>query len=105
MTVPHAVPLFLVACALAALSCTTQTMEERKAAFEEQMQREVGVGTKDYYFHEWDIPANRETLSDGGEALTWEWRSADGRMGWQKTLIFTPQGVLKEHRWTHWPHQ
>jgi hypothetical protein len=81
----------------------TETMEERKAAFEEQMQPEVGVKPKDYYLDAWDLPANRETLKDGGEAVTWEWRSADGRMGWQKTLVFSSDGMLREYRWTHWP--
>jgi len=78
-------------------------MAERKAAFEEQVRPEVGVKTKDYYLDVWDLPANREPLSDGGESLTWEWRSMDGRMGWQKTLIFSPEGLLKDYRWTHWP--
>ena len=80
-----------------------QTLEERKAAFAEEMRPQIGVQTKDFFLHEWGSPALRETLKDDGEALTWEWRTSDGREGWQKTLIFSPQGVLADYRWTHWP--
>ena len=94
---------WLSVAAVLLLSGCSQTMEERKAVFAEEMRPQIGVQTKDFYLHEWGSPANREMLKDDGEALTWEWRTSDGREGWQKTLIFSPQGVLVDYRWTHWP--
>lgn len=94
--------LSVVAVALLASGCFG-TMEQRWAAFDEQMRQEVGVKTKEYYLKEWGGPANWEKLKDGGEALTWEWRARSGTEGWQKILIFSSGGILRDFKREYWP--
>lgn len=77
--------------------------EQRWEAFDEQMRQEVGVKTKDDYVREWGNPTKRVKLPDGGSTWTWEFRGYGGAQGWDKTLTFTPDGVLKEFHRDYWP--
>ena len=79
------------------------TMEQRWAAFDEQMRQEIGVKTKDYYLSERGNPTKRTKTADGGEIWTWEWRGYGGGQGWNKILTFTPDGVLKDVQRDYWP--
>jgi hypothetical protein len=79
------------------------TLEQRWAAFDAQMQKEIGVKTKDYYIREWGAPAKRTKAPDGGETLTWESRGYGGNQGWNKILTFTSDGVLKGVQRDYWP--
>jgi hypothetical protein len=80
-----------------------QTLEQRWEAFDVERRQEIGVKTKDYYLTEWGMPAKRAKSEDGGEILTWEFSGYGGAQGWRKTLIFTPDGVLKDFRRDYWP--
>jgi hypothetical protein len=79
------------------------SLEQRWEAFDEQMRQEIGVKTKDYYVSEWGNPTKRVKLADGGSTWTWEFRGYGGAQGWNKTLTFTPDGVLKEFHREYWP--
>ena len=79
------------------------TLEQRWQAFDEQMQQEIGVKTKDYYVREWGNPSKRMKTADGEDVWTWEWRGYGGTQGWNKTLTFSPDGVLKTFRREYWP--
>jgi len=94
--------LFLVGVPLLTTGCY-QTMEQRWQAIDVQMQQEIGVKTKDYYIGEWGRPAKREKLTDGGEIIIWEQKAYGGAQGWQKTLTFSPDGVLREFSRKYWP--
>lgn len=80
-----------------------QTLEQRWEAFDAERKSEIGVKTKDYYPAEWGKPATRSKSEDGGETLTWEFSGYGGAQGWRKTLIFAPDGVLKDFRRDYWP--
>ena len=80
-----------------------QTLEQRWESFDAERRAEIGVKTKDYYVAEWGKPAQRSKSKDGGETLTWEFSGYGGAQGWQKTLIFTPDGVLKNFHRDYWP--
>ncbi len=75
---------------------------------DEKIKSEIGVKNKDYYVIQWGPPTRRAKLDDGGEVLTWEWQgfaqnqSGGHSQGWQKTLIFSPDGLLKDYKWQYW---
>lgn len=94
--------LFLVAVTLLTTGCYW-TMEQRWEAFDQRMKQEVGVKTRDYYLSEWGMPAKRQRLTDGGEVLVWEWRGYGGAQGWNKTLTFSSDGLLKDFKREYWP--
>ena len=79
------------------------TLEQRWQVFDAGRTAEIGVKTKDYYMTEWGNPAKRARSEDGGEILTWTFSGYGGNQGWRKTLIFTPDGVLKEFSRDYWP--
>jgi hypothetical protein len=79
------------------------SLEQRWEGFDEQMRQEIGVKTKDYYVSEWGNPTKRVKLADGGSTWIWEFRGYGGAQGWNKTLTFTPDGVLKEFHREYWP--
>ncbi|HJT20011.1 MAG TPA: hypothetical protein VJ746_06050 [Nitrospira sp.] len=79
------------------------TAEQRWEAFDTQMRQDIGVKTKDYYVHEWGRPTKRRQTIDGEETLTWEWRGYGGAQGWNKSLTFAPDGVLKDFQRDYWP--
>ncbi|MDK2742922.1 MAG: hypothetical protein NDI90_08395 [Nitrospira sp. BO4] len=79
------------------------TLEQRWQAFDEQTRQEVGAKTKDYYVHEWGNPSKQLKTIDGEEVCTWEWRGYGGSQGWNKTLKFSPVGVLKDFHREYWP--
>ena len=76
--------------------------------FDETMKSQIGIKNRDHYVVEWGPPSKRATLDDGGEVLTWEWQghvqdqSGGHSQGWQKTLIFSPDGLLKDYKWQYW---
>ncbi len=76
--------------------------------FDEGMQAEIGVKNKDYYIVQWGPPHRLATLEDGGAVLTWEWqgfvrdRYSGHSQGWQKTLKFSPEGVVEDYSWQYW---
>ena len=79
------------------------TLEQRWEAFDAERREEIGLKTKDYYLTEWGKPAKREKSGDGGETLTWAFSGYGGAQGWRKTLMFTPDGVLKNFSRDYWP--
>ena len=79
------------------------TLEQRWEQFDTERRQEIGVKTKDYYLAEWGKPAKRARSDDGGDVWTWEFSGYGGAQGWKKTLIFTPDGVLKDFRQDYWP--
>ena len=85
------------------LSGCFNTMEQRWEAFDASRRAEIGVKAKDYYVSEWGRPARREKSQDGGETLTWTFSGYGGAQGWRKTLMFTPEGVLKDFSRDYWP--
>jgi hypothetical protein len=84
------------------VGCYT-TLEQRWEAFDAERRQEIGVKTKDYYLTEWGKPTKRTTTQDGGDMWTWEFSGYGGAQGWRKTLIFTPDGTLKDFRRDYWP--
>jgi hypothetical protein len=72
------------------------------------MKAQIGVKNKDYYIVEWGPPSKRAQLDDGGEVLTWEWQGhvqdqySGHSQGWHKILVFSPDGLLKSHKWQYW---
>ncbi|TAJ09579.1 MAG: hypothetical protein EPO61_05850 [Nitrospirae bacterium] len=94
--------MLLVVIVLMTAGCY-QTMEQRWQAIDAQMQQEIGVKTKDYYYREWGRSARREELANGGETIIWEQKAYGGAQGWRKTLTFSPDGVLREFSRTYWP--
>ena len=76
--------------------------------FDETMKSQIGIKNRDHYVVEWGPPSKRAKLDDGGEVLTWEWQgqvqdqSGGHSQGWQKTLIFSPDGLLKDYKWQYW---
>lgn len=93
----------IVLIAVPFLSGCFATLEERWQAFDTKMRQEVGVKTKEYYVREWGHPAKRAKAGDGGEILRWESRAYGGAQGWNKALMFGPDGVLKEFQRDYWP--
>lgn len=88
------------------MPCVTgcfQTLEQRWEAFDAERRAEIGVQTKDYYVAEWGKPATRSKAENGEETLTWKFSGYGGAQGWIKTLIFTPDGVLKDFHRDYWP--
>jgi hypothetical protein len=85
------VGLIIVLC----LSGCFATMEQRWEAFDADRKAEIGVKMKDYYVREWGKPAKREKSQEGAETLTWSFSGYGGAQGWRKTLMFSPDGVLK----------
>ena len=79
------------------------TLEQRWEQFDQDRRQEIGVKSKDYYLSEWGKPAKRARSDDGGEVWTWEFSGYGGAQGWNKTLIFTPDGVLRDFRRDYWP--
>ena len=79
------------------------TLEQRWRAIDADLRAEIGVKTKDYYITEWGKPAKRARSEDGGETLTWRLSAYGGAQGWRKTLMFTPEGVLKDFNRDYWP--
>ena len=76
----------------------------RWAEFDTTMKSEIGVKNKDYYISKWGPPSRGAKLDEGGEVLTWEWQgvSQGDSQGWKKTLIFSPDGLLKDYNWKCW---
>jgi hypothetical protein len=72
------------------------------------MKQEKGIKNRDYYITKWGPPNRRAKLDDGGEVLTWEWQgyaageSGGHSQGWEKTLIFGSDGILKDHNYKYW---
>jgi len=98
----HVVLLSVTVAALTLLQgCST--LDQRWQQFDAERREEIGVKTKDYYLSEWGKPKKREQSADGGEIWTWEFSGYGGAQGWKKTLIFTPDGVLKDFRRDYWP--
>jgi hypothetical protein len=79
------------------------TLAQRWEAFDADRKAEIGVKTKDYYITEWGNPAKRMRSEDGGETLIWTFSGYGGHQGWRKTLIFSPNGVLKDFQRDYWP--
>ena len=90
-----------LAALLSLLACLT--LEQRWEQFDQDRRQEIGVKSKDYYLSEWGKPAKRAKSDDGGEVWTWEFSGYGGAQGWKKTLIFTPDGVLRDFRRDYWP--
>lgn len=90
-----------------ALTVTTwgcvQTMADRWAAFDARMKADVGVQTAQHYYDEWGRPAKQRKLPDGSWEMRWEMRGYGGGQGWDKTLIFSPDGKLKSYSYDYWP--
>ena len=93
----------IILIALPMLTACFNTLEQRWETFDADRRQEIGVKTKDYYIAEWGKPAKRFTSRDGGETLTWEFSGYGGAQGWRKTLMFTPDGVLKDFQRDYWP--
>jgi len=76
--------------------------------FDETMKAHIGVKDKDYFITSWGPSTKRAQLDDGGEVLTWEWEGytqdqyGGHSQGWKKTLIFLPNGILKNYKWEYW---
>lgn len=99
-------PIAMLGAILMLLTCSTGcplTLEQRWEAFDADRRQEIGVKTKDYYLSEWGKPAKRDTTANGERVWTWEFRGYGGAQGWRKTLIFTPDGVLKDFSRDYWP--
>jgi hypothetical protein len=79
------------------------TAEQRWEAFDTQMRQDIGVKTKDYYVSEWGKPTKRRQTVDGEETLIWGWRGYGGAQGWNKSLTFASDGVLKDFQRDYWP--
>ena len=102
LSIRDAALLSLAIVALVSVSgCST--LEQRWQQFDDQRRQEIGVKTKDYYLAEWGKPAKRARTEDGGDVWTWEFSGYGGAQGWRKTLIFAPDGVLKDFRRDYWP--
>jgi hypothetical protein len=96
-------PFFLILMLVPLFTGCFNTLEQRWEVFDAERREEIGVKTKDYYLTEWGKPAKRAKSDDGGEILTWEFSGYGGAQGWRKTLIFTPDGVLKDFSRDYWP--
>jgi hypothetical protein len=92
----------IIVVALLLVGCFS-SLEQRWKRFDEQMRQDIGVKTKDYYISEWGNPTKRTTSADGGSTWTWQFRGYGGRQGWNKSLTFTSDGVLKEFHREYWP--
>jgi hypothetical protein len=79
------------------------TLEQRWEAIDTDLRAEIGVKTKDYYITEWGNLAKRVRSEDAGETLIWTFSGYGGAQGWRKTLMFTPEGVLKGFSRDYWP--
>lgn len=92
----------ILAMALLLVGCFS-SLEQRWERFDEEMRQDIGVKTKDYYISEWGNPTKRTTMADGGSTWTWQFRGYGGAQGWDKSLTFRPDGVLKEFHRDYWP--
>ena len=101
-TVDLLISIIMVAATLLVSGCF-MTMEQRWEAFDAKMRQEVGVKTKNYYVREWGQPTRRAKAEGGGEILRWESRAYGGAQGWNKALMFGPDGILKEFQRDYWP--
>jgi hypothetical protein len=80
-----------------------QTMADLWGAFDARMKADVGVKTTQYYYAEWGRPAKQRTLADGSQEIRWEMRGYGGAQGWDKTLVFDPDGKLRSYTYDYWP--
>lgn len=93
---------------LVSLGLLTGCYSSRWEKFDETMKSQIGTKNRDHYIAQWGPPSKRATFDNGGEVLTWEWqghaRNQHGghSQGWQKTLIFSPNGLLKDYKWDYW---
>ena len=102
LSIRDAALLSLAIVALVSVSgCST--LEQRWQQFDDRRRQEIGVKSNDYYLAEWGKPAKRARSEDGGDVWTWEFSGYGGAQGWRKTLIFAPDGVLKDFRRDYWP--
>lgn len=99
----HLSAILVILMALPLFTACFKTMEQRWETFDSDRRQEIGVKTKDYYIAEWGKPTKRFKSQDGGETLTWEFSGYGGAQGWRKTLMFTPDGVLKDFQRDYWP--
>ena len=98
----HATSSIILVLAILLTSCVV-SLEHRWEAFDEQMRHEIGVKTKDYYVSQWGNPAKRTTMADGQSTWIWQFRGYGGAQGWDKSLTFRPDGVLKGFHRDYWP--
>lgn len=80
-----------------------QTMADRWAAFDARMKADVGVQNAQYYYDQWGRAAKERKLPDGRWEIQWQMRGYGGGQGWDKTLVFGPDGKLKSYSYDYWP--
>jgi len=102
-TIPRVSLHYVILSALLFLTGCFMNLEQRWEAFDAERRQEIGVKTKDYYLTEWGKPTKRTKSSNDEDIWIWEFSGYGGAQGWRKTLIFTPDGVLKDFHRDYWP--